>query len=122
MLKSYTTSKIILTIQSTILLIVCDLDLLFILFRNPLICFSVATPESESSTENLEIRKLMEENKLELRKIVNDIEKATRSHKKSLKKFKKKKEKYVKLMDSIGSERHYLEFKPSLKNSDTSPC
>lgn len=91
-------------------------------YGNPLICFSVATPESESSTENLEIRKLMEENKLELRKIVNDIEKATRSHQKSLKKFKKKKEKYVKLMDSIGSERHYLEFKPSLKNSETSPC
>ncbi|KAF5442725.1 hypothetical protein F2P56_035352 [Juglans regia] len=70
-------------------------------FGNPQICFSVTAQESKPSKEIVEIMKLFEENKSELRGVIHSIEKVTRSLKKYMKKFKKKKEKYQKLMDDM---------------------
>lgn len=109
--------------QPTSILIKCDLNFLSVLFRNPLICFPVVTPESESSARSAEAMKLIEEKKSELRGITNYIEKITKSHEKCLKKFKKKKDKYEKFMDNMEPvfKDYYLEYK-SKSNSDNSPC
>lgn len=73
----------------------------------------------------MEIIKLIKEKKLELSGTINFIAKLTRHHEKSLKKFKKKKEEYNKLMDNMEPvvKDYDLEYSPSIKNnSDASPC
>lgn len=103
---------VIVLVQPKSILIKFDIDLGLVLFRNPQICFSVTAQESEPSKEFVEIMKLIEENKSELRGVINSIEKLTRSLKKYMKKFKKKKGKYQKLMDDMEPVvKDYLEHK-----------
>ncbi|KAM4068715.1 hypothetical protein ACB094_12G034100 [Castanea mollissima] len=92
-------------------------------YGDPLICFPVVTPGSESSAGNVEVMKLIEEKKEELEVITSSIGKMTKSHEKSLKKFKRKKEKFDKLMDNMEPvlKDYYLEYKSKSK-SDNSPC
>lgn len=78
-----------------------------------------------SSAESVEIIKLIEEKKSELRVIIDYIAQLSRSHDKSLKRFKKKKEEYNTLMDDMEPvvEDHHLEYRPNMKNnSDASSC
>jgi hypothetical protein len=78
-----------------------------------------------SSAESVEIIKLIEENKSELMGIIDYIAKLTRAHEKSVKRFKRKKEEYNKLMDNMEPEveDHHLEYRPNMKNnSDASSC
>ncbi|XP_059434267.1 structural maintenance of chromosomes flexible hinge domain-containing protein GMI1 [Corylus avellana] len=94
-------------------------------FGNPQICFPVVAPESVSSAESVEIIKLIEEKKSELRVIIDYIAQLTRSHDKSLKRFNKKKEEYNMLMDDMEPvvEDHHLDYRPNKKNnSDASSC
>lgn len=109
--------------QPTSILKICDQDFLFFLFRDPRICFPVVTPGSESSGGNGEVMKLIEEKKEELEVITSSIGKMTKSHEKSLKEFKKKKEKFDKFMDNMEPvlKDYYLEYKSKSK-SDNSPC
>lgn len=109
--------------QPTSILKICDQDFLFFLFRDPRICFPVVTPGSESSGGNVEVMKLIEEKKEELEVITSSIGKMTKSHEKSLKEFKKKKEKFDKFMDNMEPvlKDYYLEYKSKSK-SDNSPC
>lgn len=68
------------------------------------ICFAVNAPGSQrhSSPHSIEILKQIEEKKLEINEILGEIYIATKEHRKALKRFRKKRDRYKKFLDSKG--------------------
>ncbi|KAJ9172218.1 hypothetical protein P3X46_015483 [Hevea brasiliensis] len=77
---------------------------------NPEICFPVEMLDDamDCSPVSLEIKKKIEEKKRDLQKIVSQIEKWNRMHDKAMKKFTKKRNRYMKFIDLMepGLEDH----------------